>query len=257
MSISSTNRVVRSSPAHQSFRKAASKHCLGLKRQRDRAKCRRVVAGMQLQAGIEGMWIMNVKRHQQVEGKRSAYRGYMILALMIIGVVALPFFVGNTTSSLALSAADKSAGRGVETKIIDLHPFTHLASMPASSDPANIKLEKVKTTRVFTKEKSTTDPGYCKDLQFRDPGGSMYCPYTEDESPAPAYEVIYSFHGQPLASDEYGNRYFTLYIPSIFSARRIVRGLTKSPLHRQNEAWGVGDLFQCGDISPPGSGSRD
>jgi hypothetical protein len=40
----------------------------------------------------------------------------------------------------------------------------------------------------------------------------MYCPYTEDESPAPAYEVTYSFKGQPLASDEYGDRYFTFQV---------------------------------------------
>ena len=41
---------------------------------------------------------------------------------------------------------------------------------------AAMKIEKVKATRVFAKEKSIVDPGYCKDLQFRDPGGSMSCP---------------------------------------------------------------------------------
>jgi hypothetical protein len=40
----------------------------------------------------------------------------------------------------------------------------------------------------------------------------MFCPYTEDASPMPAYEVVYSFTGQPLASDEYGNRYFTFQV---------------------------------------------
>lgn len=130
-----------------------------------------------------------------------------------MGIVPLPFFVANvTSSSLALSAAVRSSRRGVETQIKDLHPFTHVASIPVSSDPAKIKFEKVKATRVFTKEKSTTDPVYCKDLPFRDPGGSMFCPYTEDTSPAPAYEVMYSFKGQPLASDEYGNRYFTFQV---------------------------------------------
>jgi hypothetical protein len=151
----------------------------------------------------------------------------MILAPIIVGIGALPFFVGNVTNgSLALSAAVRSAGRGVETKIIDLHPFTHVASIPASSDPAKIKLEKVKATRVFTKEKSTTDPGYCKDLQFRDSGGSMYCPYTEDESPAPAYEVTYSFKGQPLASDEYGNRNFTFQV--YFRPEELPSGLRRA-----------------------------
>jgi hypothetical protein len=150
---------------------------------------------------------------QQMTLHRSRLnRQPMILASIIMGMVA-PFFVGNVAnSSLALSAAVTSSKRGVETQIKDLHPFTHFASIPVSSDPAKIKFEKVKATRVFTKEKSTIDRGYCKDLPFRDPGGSMSCAYTEDESPAPAYEVTYSFKGQPLASDEYGNRYFTFQV---------------------------------------------
>jgi len=154
-----------------------------------------------------------MKQHQQVTGQRFANRRLMIFALIGMGIVALPFLAENVTNgSLALSAATRSTKSGVETQIKDLHPFTHLASIPASSDQAKIKLEKVKATRVFTKERSAIDPTYCKDLPFRDPGGSMYCPYTEDVSPAPAYEVTYSFKNQPLASDEYGNRYFTFQV---------------------------------------------
>lgn len=91
-------------------------------------------------------------------------------------------------------------------------PFTHSASIPATSDPKSIKFERVKLTKVFTRVKITSDPAYCADLQFRDPGGSMYCPYTQDEAPADVYEVTYSFIGQPLASDEYGNRFFTFHV---------------------------------------------
>jgi hypothetical protein len=150
---------------------------------------------------------------QQVTMNRSRLnRRSMVLGLIITGMVA-PFFVGNdANSSLALSAAVRSPKGGVETHTKDLHPFTHFASIPVSSDPAKIKFEKVKATRVFTQEKTIVDRGYCKDLPFRDPGGSMFCPYTEDTSPAPAYEVVYSFKGQPLASDEYGNRYFTFQV---------------------------------------------
>jgi hypothetical protein len=153
-----------------------------------------------------------MKQDQQVTGQNSEKQS-MILALIIVGIGALPFLGENIANgSLGLSGATRSSTNGAITKIKDLHPFTHLASIPASSDPAKIKFEKVKATRVFTKEKSVLDPGYCKDLPFRDPGGSMYCPYTEDESPTPAYEVAYSFKGQPLASDEYGNRYFTFQV---------------------------------------------
>jgi hypothetical protein len=154
-----------------------------------------------------------MKQHQQVTGPRSANRRSMTVAILGVGIVALLYFAENTdNSSVALSAAVTSVKPGVETKIKDLHPFTHLASIPASSDPAKIKIEKVKATRVFTKEKTIVDPGYCKDMPFRDPGGSMFCPYTEDVAPAPAYEVTYSFKGEPLASDEYGNRYFTFQV---------------------------------------------
>src|SRR5258708_9239618 len=156
---------------------------------------------------------MTMKEHQQVTGQRSSSRRPMTLALIIVGIGALPFVAENVASgTLELSAATRSTKNGVITQIKDLHPFTHVASIPASSDPAKIKFEKLKATRVFTKEKSVLDPGYCKDLPFRDPGGSMYCLYTEDETPAPAYEVAYSFKGQPLASDEYGNRYFTFQV---------------------------------------------
>src|ERR1700676_4153679 len=143
-----------------------------------------------------------MKQHQQV------------FALIIVGI------------ALALSAATRSNKNGPRTQIKDLHPFTHIASIPASSDPEKIKLEKVKATRVFTKEKSVLDSGYCKDLQFRDPGGYMFCPYTEDESPAPAFEVTYSFKGQPLSSDEYGNRYFTFQV--YFRPEELPQGLRRA-----------------------------
>jgi hypothetical protein len=101
----------------------------------------------------------------------------------------------------------KHANNGVETSIEDLRPFNHLASIAATSNPQTIKFERVKLTGVFTKVKLTSDQGYCKELQFRDPGGSMYCPSKRYESPAAAYEVTYSYIGQPLASDEYRNSY--------------------------------------------------
>ena len=116
-------------------------------------------------------------------------------------------------NSPAPSLASASyAKRGVETHLEALHPFTHFASIPATAYLSTITFEKVKATNVLTQRKSTIDPGYCDELQFRDPGGSMYCPYTQDMSRAPAYEVTYSFTGQPLASDDYGNRYFTFQV---------------------------------------------
>jgi len=112
-----------------------------------------------------------MKQDEQTTGPSSANRRFMPLAMLGIGIVALPYFAGRVgNGSLALSAAVTSAKPGVETKIKDLHPFTHLASIPASSDPAKIKFEKVKATRVFTKEKTIVDPSVDKICEVeRDP----------------------------------------------------------------------------------------
>jgi hypothetical protein len=40
----------------------------------------------------------------------------------------------------------------------------------------------------------------------------MYCQRTTDESSEPAYRVTYSYRGQPMASDEYNNPYFTFSV---------------------------------------------
>jgi hypothetical protein len=122
-----------------------------------------------------------------------------------------PTYATNVLPAPSLGAA-RSVKRGVAAQIEDLHPFTHVTSIPATTDPQTIKFERVKAAKVFTKVKSTMDPGYCENLQFRGTGGSMYCPHTQATSPAPAYEVTYSYTGQPLASDEYGNRYFTFQV---------------------------------------------
>jgi hypothetical protein len=121
----------------------------------------------------------------------------IILGLIGVGVTAQPFFAQDTTK---------------RTQIEVLHPFTHFVSIPGDSDPATIKFEKVKTTNIFTRVKSTSNLDSCEDLQFRDPGGSMYCHYIQEESPETAYEVTYSYTGQPLTSDEYRNPYFTFQV---------------------------------------------
>jgi hypothetical protein len=125
-----------------------------------------------------------------------------ILALISMGIMAQPFFAEDASNRLLVGSVAAA----------DLHPFTHLASIPADSDPESIKFAKVRATKVFTERNSSMDPGYCDDLQFRDPGGSMYCPHVQEGSPALAYEVTYSFTSQPLPSDEYGERNFTFQV---------------------------------------------
>lgn len=94
----------------------------------------------------------------------------------------------------------------------DLHPFTHLARIPAGADPSTIRFEKIRAVSVPTRIKQTSDAGYCSQMAFRDPGGSMYCPETRVDATAPAYEVTYSFAGAWLATEDAGSRStFTVY----------------------------------------------
>jgi hypothetical protein len=106
-----------------------------------------------------------------------------------------------------------NAPAGLRVQLEDLHPFTHLAFIPADSDVSTIRFEKARTVEVPTKIRYTTDTNYCTEVWlFRDPGGSMECPSRETGSPTTAYEVTYSFRGQELASDEFGFRHFLFQV---------------------------------------------
>jgi hypothetical protein len=121
-------------------------------------------------------------------------------------------------SCFRAQAADNETGvviddpSSLKVQVEDLHPFTHFALIPAGSDLRTIRFENAKTVEVPTKIIYTTDTDYCAELAFRDPGGSMYCRRMQTESPTTAYEVTYSFRGQPLASDENGNTHFTFHV---------------------------------------------
>jgi hypothetical protein len=94
----------------------------------------------------------------------------------------------------------------VARKVSDLQFFSHLARIPVDSNAGTIRFEKAKLVQVPTSIIYTMNQGYCDDLAFRDPGGSMYCQQTQTGSTATAYEVTYSYIGQPMSSDEFGNR---------------------------------------------------
>ncbi len=120
------------------------------------------------------------------------------------------FRMKRIASALTLVTLNLAAGaaRGEET----LQPFTHVARIPADSDTGSIRFQKAKMVQIPTTIAYTTNPEYCKDLAFRDPGGSMYCSSARTGTPATAYELTFSVVGPPLASDEYGNRNFTFEV---------------------------------------------
>jgi hypothetical protein len=114
-------------------------------------------------------------------------------------------------SFAAVLLASLANGQSV-IKVNDLNRFDHGAQIPADADLASIKLRGVKLVSVPTKLEWNYDPSYCSELAFRDPGGSMYCPRIKFKGQERAYELTYSYTAQPMASDEYGGKYFTFSV---------------------------------------------
>jgi len=100
----------------------------------------------------------------------------------------------------------------VSTRVVPFAPFTHVATIPAEVDLSSIRFERVKLTRIPTQFVMTMDRRYCEDVVQRASGPSMFCPAFQSANRVHAYEVTYSYQGQPLASDEYGSRYFTFSV---------------------------------------------
>jgi hypothetical protein len=113
-----------------------------------------------------------------------------------------------TLGAMAATARSASTTARVAVETTDLQPFTHVAYLPAGSDLSSIRIESIKATKAATKRRSITNQQLCVE-PWSEPGGSMYCQRTIDESSEPAYRVTFSYRGLPMASDEYGNPYFT------------------------------------------------
>jgi hypothetical protein len=123
-------------------------------------------------------------------------------------------------SALAFVASLVNAGQDLIT-VEDLNPFTHVVRIPAGADLSSIRFEQAKLVKVPTRYRSVENARYCEELAFRDPGGSLYCPYATFEGATPAYEITYSYDGPAMASDEFGGKQFTFvayFRPEDFSA---------------------------------------
>lgn len=94
----------------------------------------------------------------------------------------------------------------------EMSPFTHVASIPATVDPATIRFEKLKPVELASKTKTTTDEQTCKEKQFRDPDGSNCQTVTVLEK-VKALEASYSYVGPELTAGETipGRQTFSVY----------------------------------------------
>jgi hypothetical protein len=167
---------------------------------------------------------------------------YTIITLNLAASIALGEESGTTVTLPAGSG-------GSSVQIRDSQPFTHLAQIPADADKGTIRFERAKVVQVPTRITYTMDPSYCEELAFRDPGGAMYCPSVQKGSPAVAYEVTYSYVGQPLASDEYGGRNFTFQV--YFRADELALEVRQSLAEKKWNQADFAEYFQVNTFREP------
>jgi hypothetical protein len=150
------------------------------------------------------------------------------LAIIMLGAMAAPARPASTTGRDAV-------------EITDLQPFAHVAYLPAGSDLSSIKIESIKAVKEAAKRRSITIQQFCA-APWSEPGGSMYCQRTTDESSEPAYRVTFSYTGLPMASDEYGSRYFTFSV--YLRPTEISPGLRDMLSAGKNSQARVAELFE-------------
>jgi hypothetical protein len=141
-----------------------------------------------------------------------------------------------------MAALPKSRHDSDASLVLDLHPFTHTAYIPAASDLSSIAVESIKAVKVATRVRVRPDVGYCEDVPAWEPGGSMYCPRTSDESLVRAYEVTFSFRGQPTTSGESGGTNFTFSV--YFRPDEISPALRGATSSRKIGSSGAAEFFQ-------------
>jgi hypothetical protein len=139
---------------------------------------------------------------------RHLFTSTILGAFLWAGLLLSPVTAdgSNKPTSATVNQSDNTTVR-----IEDTTPFTRLAYIPAGYDVGTLRFERVRMVRVPSKIRYTTDNN-CEEPAYQEPGGSSGCTHAQTESPVTAYEVTYSYAGEPMASDEYSDRYFTLHV---------------------------------------------
>lgn len=121
------------------------------------------------------------------------------------------FFAGGAVVALVVTYAIRSnsptstseiqgtiAQRTSQTN--EVNPFTNVASIPSTVDPASIRFEKLRNVELASKTKITTDPNACKDRQFRE--SDVTCQSVQVIEKVKAIEARYSYNGPVLSTGE-------------------------------------------------------
>jgi len=130
------------------------------------------------------------------------------------------------------ATARSTRANSADEVVTELRPFTHIANLPEGADLSSLKFNGIKMVKVATEQRLRMKLRE-GNQPWSDPGGSMYCPRVTDESPVSAYQVSYSFQGQPMVSDEYGRTDFSFSVyfrPSEISPD-LLRALSSRRIH--------------------------
>jgi len=113
-------------------------------------------------------------------------------------------------------------------------PFAHSVDLPGSADVSTIKFEKVRKIKVRATINYGFDPAKCQELVTGELWRAPGCAYKTIKTTVAAFEMIYSYTGEPLASDEYASRTFTFgvyfrpedlpeHLQTVLSGRKLSR----------------------------------
>jgi hypothetical protein len=123
-------------------------------------------------------------------------------ALIIAGGLVV-FMKMNAPTSTEDGRGAIGAVSGQPSMDRELDPFTHVASIPATVDPATIRFEKLKAVDLASKTQTSSLPD-CKERQFRDPDGTS-CETVKVLERVKAVEVEYSYVGPQIATSDATN----------------------------------------------------
>ena len=135
--------------------------------------------------------------------------------ILIAGAAAIIGFglgyVLKTNSSTPASGEVQGTIAKPVAQVDQLNPFTNVAAIPATVDPATIRFEKLRPVQLASKTKTTTDSEACKQGQFRE--GDPTCQKVTVLEKVQAIEARYSYAGPAMASGEtvLGRDQFSVY----------------------------------------------
>ena len=132
-------------------------------------------------------------------------------ALIVLGSTAAAAPEPRHAQNAFEVTAATPAKSGDAVEITDLQPFTHVAYIPFGADLSSVKIEGIEMVKVATKRRSVTNAAYYEQ-PWSEPGVRCTVSASRTNRMYPPTGSRYSYRGQSMASDEYGNTYFTFRV---------------------------------------------